>query len=130
LSFFNSSEAPLLQRTGPEILHDDVALRRQLPQQLASGVGGEVERDAFLVARLRQPHQRIAALGAGAEPAQRVAGLRRLDLDHFGAELAEDGGAMRSRDEGAEIEDANSVQRSHVRSFPEWQPVRDACLQA
>src|SRR5215813_8685856 len=62
------AEAPLLQRARPEILDDDVALRSQLPEQFASAVGREVERDAFLVARLRQPHQRIAAVGRGAEP--------------------------------------------------------------
>src|SRR5262249_6598297 len=65
--------------------------------------------------------QRVAAFGVGAKPAKRVAGLRRLDLDHLGAELAEDGGAMRSGDEGAEIKHADALERGHG-----WAPMRPA----
>ena len=111
------AEAPFLQRAGAEILDDDVAFGRKPAQQVAAAVAGEVERHAFLVARFRKPHQRVAAFGVGAETTQRVAGLRRLDLDHLGAELAENGGAVRPRDEGSEIEDADSLERRHGRSF-------------
>src|SRR5262249_27116401 len=39
-----------------------------------------------------------------------------FDLDHLGAELAEDGGAMGPGNEGAEVEDADAVQCAHDRS--------------
>src|SRR6185312_10717821 len=108
------AEAPFFQRTWTEILDDDVAFRGELAQQIAPAFAGQIERDAFLVACFRQPHQRVAAFGVGPEPAQRVAGAGRLDLDHLGAELAQNGGAMRAGDESAEIEDADSLERSHA----------------
>ena len=40
----------------------------------------------------------------------------RLDLDHLGAELTQDGGAVRACDEGPEIEDADFLERAHERS--------------
>src|SRR5262249_5336019 len=97
-----------------EILDDDVAFRGELPQQIPSALGGKIERDALLVASLREPHERVAAFGVGAKTAQRVACLRRLELDHLGAGLAPDRGTVRPGDESAEIEDADSVQCGHI----------------
>jgi hypothetical protein len=52
----------------PEILDHDIAFGRKLPEQVAAALGRKVERHALLVAGFREPHQRVAALGVGAEP--------------------------------------------------------------
>ena len=107
------SQSPFFQRSGPEILDNDIAFCRQLPQQFATALLLQIERDALLVAAFRQPDQRVAAFGIGAEAAQRIADIGRLDLDHLGAELAEDRRAIRARDEGAEIEHPDPFKRTH-----------------
>jgi hypothetical protein len=62
------TEAPFFQGAGPEILDHDVALGGKLPEQVAAAFAQKIECHAFLVAGFRKPHQRIAALGVGAEP--------------------------------------------------------------
>src|SRR3954471_23515280 len=110
------TEPPFFQRAGPEILDNDVAFCGELLQQFPPALARQIQGHAFLVAGFGEPHQRIAAFGIGAEPPQRVAGLRRFDLDDLGAEFAQNGGAMRPRNEGAEIEDSDSTQRAHALS--------------
>ena len=98
------SKAPLLERARAEILDDDVALGRELPQQLPPALLLQVQRNALLVPALSKPEKRVAALGIGAKAAQRIADLRRLDLDDLGAELAENRGAVWARDKSAQVE--------------------------
>lgn len=110
---FVVTEPPFFECAGSEVLHDDVALRRKLPEEFTPPLAAEIQRHALLVARFGQPHQGIAAIGIGSEPPERVASLWRLDLDDFGAELAKDGGAVRPGDERTKIEDPDSRQRAH-----------------
>ena len=77
----------------------------------------EVDGHGPLVAALAEPHQRVAAVGLGAEAAEVVAGARALDLDHVGAELTEHGGAERPGDVGAEVEDPDAVEGLHAFSL-------------
>src|SRR5262249_7299714 len=69
-------------------------------------------RDGLLVARLHQPHVRDAVGRLVPEPPEIVALTRLLDLDHVGAQLAEQSAAEGRGHEGREIEDDETVQRS------------------
>jgi hypothetical protein len=48
---FIVAEAPFLQRARPEILDDDVAFGRKLPQHVAAALTGEIKLHTLLVAR-------------------------------------------------------------------------------
>src|SRR4030095_4847134 len=72
----------------------------------------EVERDAPLVpvdGGERRAHAVLAA-----ENAQVIAERRPLDLDDVGAEVGEEGGAIRPRDHPREIEDADTLEHAHA----------------
>src|SRR5213594_1050502 len=82
-------EAPALYCSGTEILGEHVGGGGEaLQQRLALG-HAEVAGDRLLVARLDQPPVRLSARRAPAEATQIVADPGLLDLDHGGAELAE-----------------------------------------
>ena len=66
------AKAPFLQRTRPKILDNDVAFCGELPEQLPTAVASEIQRHALLVTGFREPYQRIAALGVGAEAPERM----------------------------------------------------------
>jgi hypothetical protein len=53
---------------------------------------------------------KLAARVAGG--AGEIAAPRRLDLDHVGALIGENHGAVRAGNDGAQVEDADAVQRS------------------
>jgi len=65
----------------------------------------------YLVAAFLQPGQRVASLRDGAELAQRIAHLRQLDLDDFGAELRQLRRAERAGEKARYIDDANALHR-------------------
>ena len=75
---------------------------------LAAALVAQVDRDRPLVARDRRPPE-AAPVVEHAPPAHRVAGPGRLDLDHVGAEVAEQLARERAGDERAELEDAQAV---------------------
>src|SRR5271165_2583419 len=82
----------------------------------------EVNRDATL-ASVVLDKIRAAHLGP---PAERVAALRRFDLDDVGTERRQQGAGIRSRNVAARLEDADSRQRPfvlHVRPPPEGLPL-------
>jgi hypothetical protein len=76
--------------------------------------GAQVERDRTLVARLAQPGERVAAARRRAEAPQGVAAVGVFDLQHVGAELAQQGGAKGRRDDGGDIDDAHAGQRQII----------------
>ena len=107
-------EAPPLEHPGPEVLDHDVDLGDELAEDLAPLRRPEVEGDRPLVAALAEPHQRVAAVGPGAEAAEVVPGARSLDLDDVGTELTEHRRAVRPGDVGAEVEHPDAVKCLHV----------------
>src|SRR5262249_58726349 len=98
------SEIPALERPGSEVLGQDVRLRDQAPDQRLPLRLSQVAGNRLLVARLDEPPVGAAGVGAGgsAQASQVVADARLLDLDHLGAELAEQRGAYRRRQIGRE----------------------------
>ena len=118
---------------------------RELAHDGAAGVGAQVERHALLVAAIDLP-RRLDALDA--PRAQRVA-LRRLDLDHLGAEIGELQRQDVAGDEARQVDDADPVQGPRadgVKAFfaglssqracrrtpacgpsPAWRPRRPSC---
>src|SRR5215470_20691 len=74
----------------------------------------KIEGDAALVAvdgRERGAHPVLAA-----QVAQVVAEGRPLHLDHVGAQIGEEGGAVGARDDAGEVEDADAFEHAHARA--------------
>ena len=106
------AEAPFLHRAGAEVLDENVRLRDQLDEEFDALGATQIDRDRLLVARFRQPREcRVVALGRGAEAAHRIAADGVLDLEHLGAVFAHDRGCVRSREKGADVDDANARER-------------------
>ena len=101
--------AQLLHRAGAEVLDHDVGLLEQLLEDLAVGVALEVEGDAFLAAVDRGEIGRLAVdegtVGTGV-----VATLGRFDLDHPGAHLGHQQGAVGSGQDAGEVDDDDARQ--------------------
>ena len=92
-----------LAHTGPEVLHDHVGAARQ-PLRHCLAVGAlEVDHDAALVAIELREHRAQLALEGRPHHARRVTAWR-LDLDHVGAEVAENHRAHRTGDDRGEVE--------------------------
>ena len=100
---------------GPHVLDHHVGGARQRVRDVAPGRRAQIDRDAALVAVVALEEARLAIQERTPVPRQIAAD--RFDLDHVGAEVAEDGGAVRPRDVGAEVEDAHAHQRSGRRSL-------------
>src|SRR5690606_1415504 len=98
------------QRAGAKVLDQDVGLGHQLADNGLAFGGLEVQRHRALVARLHVPPQRGAVLEL-APLAQRVADLRRLDLDHLGAEFAEQLAGEGAGDQLAHLDHLEALQR-------------------
>ena len=111
-------EAPALEGAGPEVLDDHVAVGGQPAEQvLALGVA-QVEGDAAPSASLDRPEQRVAGRrrrrSATNGPISRMKSPRPrlLDLDDLGALLAQQPRAERRGDAGAQVEDADALERA------------------
>ncbi|MCY1446147.1 hypothetical protein D9M71_626960 [compost metagenome] len=104
------AEAELFQHAGAEVLDQDVGVRQQLLQHFAAVGMLEVERHRAFVARLHEPPER-GALVQLAPLAQRVAAIRRFDLDHFGTEFGADPRGEGTGDQRAELYDFQTGQR-------------------
>ena len=104
-------DAPFVQRAGAEILDQHVVVRDQLAEQrLAVGLA-QVERDAPLVAVGDLPPQRHAVL-VRREPPQRIAGAGHFHLQHFRAEIGEQGRGKGAGDHGRDVEHAEARERA------------------
>ncbi|MEJ1967550.1 MAG: hypothetical protein WDN03_02765 [Rhizomicrobium sp.] len=106
-------EAVFRQRAGLEVLHHDMRPPRQPPDQRLALWPGHVDRDGLLVAVGGQEIGRVAAAAVriGQEGRTEEAGLVALagllDLDHLGAQVAENLGRPGRRQDAAQIEHAD-----------------------
>ena len=106
------AQAPFFHRAGPEVLEQEVGLRRQLLEDFLSFRLAQIERDALLVARHEGPPKGGFLFAMASPDAQRVALVRRLDLDDVGAHIAEDLAAKRPGQQRAELEHTQVCQRA------------------
>jgi hypothetical protein len=91
-----ASASPGLERSGLEILNDDIGFPDQLPQNLLPARLFKIQSDAALVAVYREKICGFRAL-EGRTPTPRViAADGLLDLHYVGSHIAEDHGAERS----------------------------------
>ena len=102
------AEPPALHGAGPEVLGEDVGACGETFDERLTLRRTEVARDRFLVARLDQPPERDPARGRRPEPAEVVTRSGLLDLDHLGAELAEERAAERGGHKRSEVEDGQA----------------------
>ena len=100
---------------GGQVLHQHVDERQQLTEEALPVGAVEVERDAALVAVRVGPHERPAG-ALHADAPERVA-RGRLQLDHVGAEVAEDRRHLWGREEVGDVEDAEAVERADGRTL-------------
>src|SRR5581483_365540 len=105
-------EVPALERSGAEVLDEDVALLRKLEQELLPALRAEVERAALLVPRLDRPPQRAAVVPRPTPLPHRVRLPRRLDLDDLCAHVAEQPAGERPGEEHPELDHPNARQRA------------------
>src|SRR3954453_1867675 len=97
-------EAEAMDDLGAEALEEDVGALQQPPHDLLAGVGLEVDGETALSQIADDREGRMAGV-ADAQRARPVAVAQALDLDHVGAVLGEQHGAVRSGDPLAEIDD-------------------------
>ena len=103
-------EPELRHESRAEILEHDVALADD-PQRRGPSRGRvDVEDDALLVAV-----ERAEEADAEAGQVACLVASRRLDLDHFGAQVREDHAAGRAHDHVRELDDAHSVEGKRLR---------------
>src|SRR5256712_3926162 len=103
-----------LRGPGSEVLDDDVGPLHEREVGPAREVVAQVERDALLAAVVGGKLGSLPAL-ALAPAAERVAGPRRLDLDHLGTEVGEEHRGVRSADEARDLENTHAIERpSHA----------------
>ena len=110
------SQAELFEHARPKVLQQDVGTRDELEHDRASRLAAQVEADAALAAVVG--HE-VGAVLPAAEAAEGIA-LRRLDLDHLGAEIDQHHAGQRRRDHGAELDHAHAFENvghcAHARS--------------
>ena len=93
---------------GPEVVHQDVRALHQ-PSQHGEPVGMlQVETDAVLVAI--DSEERAALVRQRRGVVAQVVALGRLDLDDLGAEVAQQGAAIRARHVAAQVEHGDTAQ--------------------
>ncbi|MNI28339.1 hypothetical protein D3C73_821120 [compost metagenome] len=100
-------QVPLLERARTEVLDQDVGLGDQLARRLLALGRAQVDGDREFVARDDPPPGRNLAL---APVAHGIADAGRLQLDHFGAHVAQQLAAEGAGDELAHLHDLDAVQ--------------------
>ena len=109
------AEVPAFHGAGAEVLAQHVRRCHQsLEELLALGLA-EVTGDAAPAPTLDRPEQRVVLSvlhrHERADGAHEVALARQFDLDHVGAELAQQAGAERRRNPRPDVDDADAGQR-------------------
>src|SRR4029079_19091526 len=102
-----------LERAGTKILDDDIRARRERARDRLAFGRAQVDGGRALVARLHVPPKRGSLLEM-APLAQRIAGLRRLELDDVRAEFGQDLRAERAGDQRTQFEQADAGKRTHA----------------
>src|SRR5829696_6606065 len=92
-------------------------MRGETPDELGALPLADVDGDGLLVPPERPPHHRRLAAGEPPAP-DLVADPGLLDLDHFGAELAEQPPRSGRRDEVAELQHPDTQQRRATGAAP------------
>src|SRR5579871_5619203 len=105
-------QAELAGEARPEALYEHVCSGRQAAHDPRTAP--QVDRDGALVGVRRQEHRARPLEGRRAPRARLVAGARRLDLDHLGAERAEHLGAERPGVRRRHVDDPNAVERREL----------------
>ena len=106
-------EPPGRDQPRAEGLDQHVGPRAELAGQRAVDGVGQVERDRALVAVQAEVVGALAVVPGRAPGARVVAAVRPLDLDHVGAEVAEQHRRQRAGEHAREVGDENPVQRWH-----------------
>ena len=106
-------EPPARHQPGTEGLEQHVGALGQPARQLAVALVAEVERDRALVAVQAEVVRRLAVAPRRTPGARVVAAVGPLDLDHVGAEVAEQHGGERPGEHAREVRDEESVERRH-----------------
>ena len=109
------AQTPFFHGAGAEILDHDVRIPGERAHDLLPFGKAQIDRDRFLVARLRVPPQR-SSLVELAPLAQRISaglaiGRGRLDLDDLGAEFGKHLPRERAGDKLAQFDDLDPLQR-------------------
>src|SRR5262245_7040012 len=107
-------QPPRFERAGPEVLAEDVGVGGEPADEVLATRRAQVDRHALAAAPLHRPVERVApALGVRerADVAHEVPAAGLFDLHDFGALLAQQPGAERRRDPGAEVEHAEPGER-------------------
>ena len=105
------AEAKPVHRAGAEILDDDIGGARQPARRRLPVLGLQVERDALLVAVHRT--ERAVVVGLAPHP-ERIAAIRRLDLDDLGAQIGQQHAGEWTADVAGEFEDLDAVKGAGV----------------
>ena len=105
-------QADLLQRTGLEVFNQYIRILQQ-PQDdfLCLGVA-HIQGDAALVAVMGHEIGGLALIERGVAPAN-VTGAGFFDLDHIGAKVAQDHGAVRAGYHAGQVNDLDAFQCLH-----------------
>ena len=98
-----------LERPRTEILDQHLGGGQEFEEQLAPARLAQAHRQALLVARIDLP---VHADAVGLPRAQRVAALRVLDLQHFGAEIGELQAHHIAGDEARHVDHPHPVERA------------------
>ena len=107
-------EAEACGRLGTHVMHDDVGTAHEPVEHLAGRGLLQVERNRALVAIEAEVARAHGARAARPHGAEQVA-LRRLDLDHVRAEVAQRARRVGPEHDGREIDDPGPAQqRQHV----------------
>ena len=107
-------EAQPVHRLLAHVVHEHVGSRDELSQRRLAGLGLQVEHDGAFVAVEVGEDGREAGRRQRGNGAHAVA-LRRLDLDHLGAEIAQDLRAIGPQDYSSKIQDAQTFEeRDHT----------------
>ena len=113
-------DSPFLHGPGAEVLAYDIGCRRQPAEQVLALGGAEVAGGALSAPTLHRPEQRVAVV-EGTDGAHEVTGARLLHLHHLGTPLAQQAGAKRCTDAGADVDDAQAVEwTGHGGAFSPW----------
>ena len=118
------TQAPFFQRAGTEILDHDVRIPCHARHDLLAFGSAQIDGHRFLVAVLHIPPQRRALVEL-APFAQGIA-IRRLDLDHLGAELGEELSGKGARNELPQLQHLYSLEglaHTGLRSANAWASV-------
>src|SRR5262249_62293834 len=103
------------EETALTVLGDHVRRGAEPAREVPALGGVEVEADASLTAILVVEHRRaVRTAGLGRQPAKKVRARLRLDLDHLGAEIAEQPAQLRNDRADAEIHDPEAGEHGAV----------------